>query len=303
VHDVTDMTSGVAVVIVTHNSSADIASCVQSIRADPRVGSITVIDSGSIDDTVAVATQSHRPDTPEDEAHRVTVRVVSLGNNVGFGAACNRGAAASSEPLLLFLNPDTVAAPRCVTELAHRLDTEPQVSVVGPSIELPDGTVYPSARRFPSLFTAFVHGFVGVFAPGNRWSQRYLRPAAPQWISGTALMVRRRDFERVGGFDESYFMYVEDVDLCWRLTGGGSTGQVAVVDSAKLTHRVGGSSDRRPYRLIVAHHRSLWHFARRTTHGVARISLPAVGVALAGRAGLLMFRYRLQPTAQAARHR
>jgi N-acetylglucosaminyl-diphospho-decaprenol L-rhamnosyltransferase len=310
----------VAVIIVTHNSAADLPQCLASLRSEHRARAIFVMDSGSIDDTVRIADQL-RLDDPR-------ISVVALHRNVGFGCAANRGAALSSERHLMFLNPDTMVAERCVGALADCLLDDSTVVVAGPVVTNSDGSIYPSARRFPSLLTAIGHAFVGLVAPRNRWSQRYLRPAEPEWISGTALMVRRSEFEAIGGFDERYFMYVEDVDLCWRITRAsaatrttgitgttrttGTTGttdatvpsvrRVAVVRDAHLTHRIAGSSGSRPYRLIVAHHQSLWRFARRSSTGWRRWSLPVVFVGLVARAAIVIARYRIRPTAQAKRH-
>ena len=99
-----------------------------------------------------------------------------------------------------------------------------------------------------------------------------------EWVSGTAMLVRRTAFEEVGGFDEDYFMYVEDVDLCWRLRKAGW--DVRYAPTAGVVHAIGGSSEARPLRMIAAHHRSLLRFAVRTTSGPRRLLLPVVAVGL-----------------------
>ncbi len=86
-------------------------------------------------------------------------------------------------------------------------------------------------------------------------------------MSGACFLVRRSAFEQVGGFDEAYFMYLEDVDLCWRL--GRAGWRVAYVPTAEVTHLQGVSTDRHPYRMIVEHHRSLLRFAARSSRGLA----------------------------------
>jgi N-acetylglucosaminyl-diphospho-decaprenol L-rhamnosyltransferase len=287
--------TAVSVVVVTHESAADITGCLASIGSGPvgsgpvgsgPVGSVVVVDSASTDATVRLARAAGVP-------------TIALRENVGFGSACNRGAAETTGTYVFFLNPDTVLDPACVSQLAARLDRDPAVVAVGPVVRNPDGSIYPSSRQFPSLLTAALHGFLGPVLPRNRWSQRYLRPTGVEWISGTALMVRRDVFEQVGGFDERYFMYVEDVDLCWRLRPFGG---VAVVSSAGLVHRIGGSSGKRPIRMIVAHHRSLFRFASRSTSGPARLSLPFVAVGLAARAALSGLRFVRNPVAPATLH-
>jgi N-acetylglucosaminyl-diphospho-decaprenol L-rhamnosyltransferase len=162
---------------------------------------------------------------------------------------------------------------------------------VGPRIENPDGSWYPSARSFPSLADALGHAFLHFVAPGNRFSRRYKlldwdhdSGRLVDWVSGTFVMVRREAFESVGGFDERYFMYVEDVDLCWRLRRAGW--DVAYEPAGRVIHAIGASSELAPYRMIVAHHRSLLRFAATTASGPRRLLLPAVAVGLAVRAGL-----------------
>jgi N-acetylglucosaminyl-diphospho-decaprenol L-rhamnosyltransferase len=111
-----------------------------------------------------------------------------------------------------------------------------------------------------------------------------------EWVSGACMLVRRSAFEQVGGFDPAYFMYVEDVDLCWRLRQEGWT--VAYEPAGRVVHAVGASSQLAPYRMIVAHHRSLFRFANRTTTGARRAVLPAVAAALGVRTMLAWVHHR-----------
>jgi N-acetylglucosaminyl-diphospho-decaprenol L-rhamnosyltransferase len=136
---------------------------------------------------------------------------------------------------------------------------------------------------------------VGLFWRDNPWTRRYRLIGEDQqkardadWVSGAGLLVRRRAFEAVGGFDEAYFMYVEDVDLCWRLHRAGWG--VLYEPSARVVHEQGRSTSRRPYRMLVAHHRSILRFAVRSTSGRERLWLPLVAVALAARLGLACLR-------------
>jgi N-acetylglucosaminyl-diphospho-decaprenol L-rhamnosyltransferase len=101
------------------------------------------------------------------------------------------------------------------------------------------------------------------------------------WVSGACFMARHRALKDLGGFDESYFMYLEDLDLCWRAHRAGWG--VAYVPSAAVTHLQGLSTARRPYRMLLAHHRSAFQFASRTATGWRRVTLPGVAVALTAR--------------------
>ncbi len=164
-----------------------------------------------------------------------------------------------------------------------RWTTDPGWALVGPLIRTTAGDRYPSARHFPSLVDAGGHALLGIFAPDNRFTRSYQRsdldgatggPVEVDWVSGACFLVRRSAFEQVGGFDESYFMYAEDVDLCWRLGQAGWT--AAYVPAAEVTHRQGVSTDHHPYRMIFEHHRSLLRFAARSSRGWRRAA-PAPG--------------------------
>ena len=144
-----------------------------------------------------------------------------------------------------------------------------------------DGVLYPSARRFPDLLEAFGHGILGQFWVGNPFSRRYrmddwdhAKARMVDWVSGACFLVRRSAWDAVGGFDRSYFMYMEDVDLCWRLARAGWS--VAYEPAAEVAHAQGVSTDRNPYRMLFAHHVSMWRFARRTSADKRRWLLPLV---------------------------
>ncbi|MGI8778323.1 MAG: glycosyltransferase family 2 protein [Acidimicrobiales bacterium] len=267
--------SDVSAVVVNYNTRDHLLRCVASLRADG-VDEIVVVDNDSVDGSGAAL-------AAVDDAD-----FLPTGANLGFGSAANVGAAATSGHLLLVMNPDAVVKPGAVPAMVDALDADDGLAVVGPRVENPDGTCYPSARRFPELSVAVGHAFVGLVRPDNRFTRRYKMldvdrdvAADVDWVSGTCLVVRRAAFEAVGGFDESYFMYVEDVDLCWRLHRAGW--RVGYEPGAQVVHTVGASSDLAPYRMIAAHHRSLLRFAARTFTGPRRLLLPFVAAGLAVR--------------------
>jgi N-acetylglucosaminyl-diphospho-decaprenol L-rhamnosyltransferase len=219
--------------------------------------------------------------------------VVDPGRNLGYGAASNRGVAATMSQYVLVCNPDLEVPGDAVGALVAALDDDPGRALAGPLIRTPEGGRYPSARRFPSMTDAAGHALLGLFAPDNRFTRSYQRSELDgvaaevrtvDWVSGACFLVRRRAFEQVGGFDESYFMYAEDVDLCWRL--GQAGWQVVYVPTAEVTHLQGRSTDRHPYRMILEHHRSLLRFATRTSRGWRLLLLPLVAVGVAVRTAL-----------------
>jgi len=268
-------------VVVNYESGDALARCVGDLAACD-LAELVVVDNGSTDGSLAEAlTQVPR------------IEVVDPGGNLGYGAAVNRGVAASTSELLLVCNPDLEVPPTAVDALAAALDADPGCALVGPLIRTPEGERYPSARRFPSMVDAAGHALLGIFAPDNPFTRSYQRPEldvttgttlAVDWVSGACFLVRRSAFESVGGFDESYFMYAEDVDLCWRL--GQNRWSAGYVPAAEVTHRQGVSTDHHPFRMIFEHHRSLLRFAARSSRGWRRAALPLVAVGIGVRAGL-----------------
>jgi N-acetylglucosaminyl-diphospho-decaprenol L-rhamnosyltransferase len=277
----------VAAVVVNYNGRPHLERCLSSL-ASAGVTTTVVVDNGSTDGSRQAV-----------EAAGATW--VAAGANLGYGRAANLGArspAAARARHLLICNPDIEVRPGAVTALAGALDREPVLGAVGPRLVNPDGSLYPSARTFPDLVDAIGHGLIGLVTPRNRFTRRYrlldwdhAGPARVDWVSGACFLVRREAWEHVGGFDPAYFMYMEDVDLCWRL---GRVGwEIAYEPTAEVLHIQGASADLHPYRMLAAHHWSMWLFARRTTTGWRRLALPVVLPGLLARYGVAVLRRRL----------
>jgi N-acetylglucosaminyl-diphospho-decaprenol L-rhamnosyltransferase len=278
------MEAKVDVVIVTFNSERHIQACLESLPSNRRVSSVVVVDNKSTDNTLGIVTEKF----PQ-------VRVVQTGANIGFGSAANRGLAVDQDSeYVCILNPDTVVDPGAIDVLSKFLDDQKQVAIVGPQVRNLDGTVYPSARSFPKPLTALGHSLLGVFWERNPLSNRYRTTdlASPDWVSGTAMLARRAALDQVSGFDERYFMYVEDLDLCWRLRQ--ARWHIGYCPEAVVTHEIGGSSSVASKHvsraLILEHHRSAWRFARRSTTGYQSVLIPFYAVALGTRLLLALAR-------------
>ena len=273
----------VAGVVVNYNAREHLLSCVGSLLGQG-VAPVVVADNGSRDGSEMALLERY----PE-------AKWVPTGANLGYGTAANIGAAAVDSRYLLICNPDVVLGQGSVTRLRSFLEGRPDIALVGPRIHGSDGALYPSARRFPALLEAFGHGILGQFWVGNPFSRRYrmedwdhAKAREVDWVSGACFLARRSAWDAVGGFDRAYFMYMEDVDLCWRLAKAGWS--VAYEPAAEVTHVQGVSADRTPYRMLLAHHVSMWRYARRTETGTRRWLLPFVLVGLAVRFGLTVAR-------------
>lgn len=192
-------------------------------------------------------------------------RVVTSGANLGYGVAANLGADGAEQPWLVVANPDIVWRPGSLDALLDAADRLPRAGALGPALLNDNGTVYPSARELPSLTQGVGHAVLVRIWPGNPWTRAYQRrqqqagsERTAGWLSGACLLLRREAFEGVGGFDPSYFMFFEDLDLGERLGLAGWSN--VYVPSSRVSH-VGGTSWRdRPARMISAHHASAAHY-------------------------------------------
>lgn len=197
------------IVVVTWQNAAEVPALSASLAAVLAAGAeLVVVDNASVDGTV-------------EEVQRATpaARVLANAANLGFAAGANQGAAASARPFVLFLNPDAIVEPDALPRALAWLDARPDVAVVGCRTLNADGSSQPTVDRFHG-----VRGLVAEAFAGRAAEPRGTAPAASglvDWVYGSFLLVRRAPFTALGGFDEAYEMYGEDLDLCHRLTAAG----------------------------------------------------------------------------------
>jgi N-acetylglucosaminyl-diphospho-decaprenol L-rhamnosyltransferase len=268
-----------AAVVVNYEAGDALTACVASLLADTSAGAVelVVVDNGSSDGSV----RRLRAAFPD-------VRVVEAGGNVGYATAANRGIAATTAPVVAVCNPDLEVLPGTAAAMLGAL-ADPAVGAVGPRVRNPDGSTYPSARRDPSPVDAAGHAALGLVLPANPFTRRYRAldadPDAARdvdWASGAALWLRRGAVEAIGGWDEGFFMYLEDVDLGRRLRDAGW--RVRYEPAGEVVHVQGLSTDRRATRMIVEHHRSSYRYAAKHWRGARRLLLLPAAVLLAVRA-------------------
>ncbi len=225
-----------SIIIVSWNVRDLVAACLKSLPLDdPRV-EVIVVDSASADGTPDIVAK----DFP-------AVKLIASPDNVGYARGNNLGFAAASGAYLFVLNPDTVVDPGAIDTLLAYLEAHPDVGCVGPSLTYGDGTPQSSRRRFPSLKTAiFESTWLYKFAPrgliaayyGEDWPIGEI--VEVDWLVGAAMLFRAEAVRKVGGFDEGYFMYSEELDLCRRLKAAGW--RIVHVPAAHITHYEGRSS-------------------------------------------------------------
>ncbi len=192
---------------------------------------------------------------------------VARPDNPGYGGGMNAGVAALAPSIrwVLLSNPDVVLAPGAIDALVAAGEEDPRIGAVGPRVANEDGSTYPSARAVPSLRTGIGHALFANLWQTNPWTRRYRNDeeAAVErrdagWLSGSCVLVRREAFDRIGGFDEGYFMYFEDVDLGYRL---GKAGYRNVYEPAVVvTHSGAHATTTESARMLSAHHASARRF-------------------------------------------
>ena len=230
-----------AIVIVTFNSIEEIDGCLQSLDGytAPFPTTITVVDNASSDGTADHVRQRWP-----------SVRVIDSGGNYGFAKANNIGIRATESDYVLLLNPDTVAPPGAIQTLVRGLASHPDAAIAGARLLGPTG--------FPEL------SWGAAITPWNEtkqmvFSRLYLRKIRTivrrmdrlsrqarevDWVSGACMVIRRADLDAVGGLDERYFMYNEDVDLCVEMRKRGR--KTVYVAGAELLHYRGKSAPKNP---------------------------------------------------------
>ena len=258
-----------AAIVVDYRSGDALVGCLRSLR-DNGVQQIVVVDNAA----------AGGPAASRDDG----ATWIQPGVNLGYGRGVNRGVAAvSGADILLISNPDIVVHPDAVTALLRYLEADPHCAIVGPRIVDQHGDLYPSRRGFPSIWLAAAHALAAPLWPNNPWTRRYRSSdleGSRQWLSGAFFAVRRDAFEALGGFDEQYFMFAEDMDLCWRLLDAGW--RVGACDEAVVTHFEGVSRRHAPAAMVRAHHVSAMRFEWQHARGLRRLMAPvAVGVLLA----------------------
>ena len=245
---------------------------------DRFLSSLTVATDRKV--RVVIADNGSTDGAPEEAVQRYPgTELLRTGGNLGYGTAVNRAVATlpAGDEFVVVANPDVVWGPDSIDVLLEAAARWPEAGSLGPLIRDPDGSVYPSARHLPSLIRGGMHAVVGFAWKANPWTKSYrqerLEPSERPvgWLSGSCLLVRRSAFDAIGGFDERYFMYMEDVDLGDRL---GRAGWLNVyVPGSEILHDKGHSTGRDPARNLTAHHTSTYIYLSDRHTGVWRAPL------------------------------
>jgi GT2 family glycosyltransferase len=238
----------------------------RAVSQKPQI-EVIVVDNASTDGSVEMV----RDEFPG-------VHLIANDTNRGFTAANNQGLALSQGRYLLLLNPDAEIVGEALIKMVGYMEDHPALGALGPQLRYPDGSLQPSRRRFPTLATALVEStVVQEWWADNRMLRRYYMADTPDdavqqvdWLVGACLLVRRQVYEEIGGLDEGYFMYSEELDWCRRIKDAGW--EVVYLPTATVIHHEGKSSEQVvPTRHIHFQSSKVRYF--RKHHGVLQAEL------------------------------
>ena len=272
------MTPAFSVILVNYNAGNELYRSLQSVVDElhgvPWEG--VVIDNNSTDSSADIALEFAQ-----------NFSLIRNNENIGFSRGVNQGLAATLAPLVLILNPDCRLIAGAITELKFELEEYQDCAITGPKILNPDGSVQGTARGDPNMWTGLFGRttFLRRVLPWLPVSKRNVVAASTNrsnqpsvivdWISGACMLARRDALAAVGGFDERYFLYWEDADLCRRLRENG--GAIRYVPVATVKHRVGRSSETAKVLAIKSFHASAYLYY--TTYVARSLFNPARWVA------------------------
>jgi GT2 family glycosyltransferase/glycosyltransferase involved in cell wall biosynthesis len=269
------------IVIVNYNSTDDAARAIESIigTSDGVVPNIVVADNGSSDRHEGL------------EQRFPQIQLVLNKKNLGFSKAINQALRKCHADYIVIMNPDTFVINGFFAEVLNYLENNKEVGVVGPKIFDADGSVQGSARRFPTPWS-YAFGrkspLTRIF-PNNRLTQKEFmcfdchgtQEIPVDWVSGACMVIRREVFDAVGGFDERFFLYWEDTDLCRRISAAGW--RIVYYPEAEIKHLVGVSSSKSPVISICHFHHSCFKLFEKHTRWPMRVFIPVTFMALAVR--------------------
>ena len=245
-------------IIVSYNNSTPLRNCLESIYHTLREISfeVIIVDNSQNDSGMLSLKESY----PQ-------VQLIQNSQNVGFAKANNQAVRSAKGETLLFLNPDTILTDQAIEKMVAFLKSNADVGALGPKVLNEDGSLQYSCRRFPTLMTGFFNRYslLSKWFPDNPYTVNYLMKdfshdenREVDWLSGCCLMVPRAVFEKVNGFDEQYFLFNEDIDLCRTISQSGY--KVMYFPSAEITHHVNTSNSKVPVAIIIKRHQGMKHY-------------------------------------------
>lgn len=247
-----------SIIIVNYNVKKLLYECLSSIfrTNSKKKVEVIVVDNASRDKSAEMVEK----DFPQ-------VTLIQNRKNLGFARGANQGIKISRGRYIFLLNPDTLITTGELDKMIDFMEENKEVGICGPKMVDSQGNLHHSCRRFPNYLTSISSSQSLLFKlfPGNPLSQEYLlteknhrEEMEVDWVSGSALLARKDMLDQIGNLDENFFMYVEDVDLCYRAKKGGW--KVFYYPHTEIRHLIGASTNQEKSKMIIQHHKSMYHF-------------------------------------------
>jgi hypothetical protein len=195
------------------------------------------------------------------------IQFINNSKNFGFARANNQGAKISSGDFLLFINPDTVMIEDAIESMLDYIRSDSSIGILGPKVLNPDQTTQFSCRKFPTVWSGLFNRYslTTRLFPNNRYSRDYLMLdydhnsiRSVDWVSGCCMMMSESTLKKASGFDENYFLFIEDVDLCQVIKKQGL--RVVYFPNAKIFHKISSSNARSTSRVIIKRHQGMIYY-------------------------------------------
>ncbi len=240
-----------SVILVNYNDRVHLEACLASLQnaLAGQSAEVILVDNRSSDGSQALV-KSLFP----------WVRLIENEQNAGYPRGNNTGFRQSQGEYILFLNTDTVMPAAAPLALLAEIKARPEVGAVGPALVREDGRFQVSFGKWVGFFSEFRQKLI--LNPYHRIALRYSRkPREVGWLSGACLLVRRPAIEKVGLFDEGFFLYFEDIDLCRRIAAQGF--KLVFLPTAQVCHVGGAATSTRPWQSRLEYRRSQLYFYRK----------------------------------------
>ncbi|XOI99629.1 glycosyltransferase family 2 protein [Paenibacillus polymyxa] len=290
----------VSIIIVNFNTRQLTLDCLASVYASQTSYQyeLIVIDNASHDGSVEAIREVY-PD----------VKLIANQNNTGFAVANNQGMEVAKGRYILLLNSDTVVQPDTLHTMIYFMDRHPEMGASGCKVILPDGSLDKACKRgFPTPSASFYYAFgiSRLFPDRPKFNQYQLGHLSPDdeypvdCLVGAFMLVRRETIDQVGGLDETFFMYGEDIDWCYRIKEAGWG--IFYYPRTYIVHYKGGSARRKPLKITYEFHRAMWVFHRK--HYAKKYNLltnTAVWMGISLKFTLSLLRSKLSPPSRQVR--
>jgi N-acetylglucosaminyl-diphospho-decaprenol L-rhamnosyltransferase len=248
-------------IIVNYKNSEPLKDCLESIYQTVQ---------GMDFEVIIVDNSENDPGLQPLEELYPKAQFISNSSNIGFSKANNQAAKIAQGNFLFFLNPDTILSDQAINSMYNYYSSHTEIGALGPKVVNPNGSLQYSCRRYPTLWTGLFNRYsiLSRLFPENRFTSQYLmldfdhnEIRQVDWLSGCCLMVSKNIFEQSHGFDENYFLFNEDIDLCRTINQAGK--QVIYFPEAKVIHQVSTSNSKTTAKVIIQRHLGMMHYFKK----------------------------------------